>query len=283
MKSKKEKFYPEWFEGEISPTSFRSIFKWGAIDKYKHPDKELYELMKKTFDMTDDDFKEYINPGFDDVPDDQPIKLEKTHIDFFENLLGKENVKKDTYTRLSVAYGKTMIDILRLREKIIENIPDIVLYPSGKEQIQEIVNYCNRNKINIYVYGGGSSVTRGVEPVKGGVTIDTRKHFNKIIKISEKNQTVTVQPGINGPDLEKALNNATQLFGTKHNYTCGHFPQSFEYSVVGGWVVTRGAGQNSTYYGKIEHLVISQEYITPAGVIKTKEFPAKAPGLILIR
>jgi alkyldihydroxyacetonephosphate synthase len=83
---------------------------------------------------------------------------------------------------------------------------------------------------------------------------------------------------MSGPDLEKTLNNAKELFNAKRSYTCGHFPQSFEYSVVGGWVVTRGAGQNSTYYGKIEHIVISQEYVTPVGTIKTKEFPADATG-----
>ena len=61
-------------------------------------------------------------------------------------------------------------------------------------------------------------------------------------------------------------------------YTCGHFPQSFEYSSVGGWVVTRGAGQNSTYYGKIEDIVIAQEYVTPRGMFKTLEHPRSATG-----
>ena len=61
-------------------------------------------------------------------------------------------------------------------------------------------------------------------------------------------------------------------------YTCGHFPQSFEYSSVGGWVVTRGAGQNSTYYGCISDIVIAQEYATPIGPIKTDTYPRKACG-----
>jgi alkyldihydroxyacetonephosphate synthase len=64
----------------------------------------------------------------------------------------------------------------------------------------------------------------------------------------------------------------------KRAYTCGHFPQSFEYSSVGGWVVTRGAGQNSTYYGKIEDIVIAQEYVTPRGIFKTLEYPRSANG-----
>jgi alkyldihydroxyacetonephosphate synthase len=105
-----------------------------------------------------------------------------------------------------------------------------------------------------------------------------RVHMNRIIEINDQNHTVTVQPGICGPSLEKALNRAKESFGSLHSYTCGHFPQSFEYSTVGGWVLTRGAGQNSTYYGKIEDLVLSQRYITPVGDITTINIPAKATG-----
>ena len=66
-----------------------------------------------------------------------------------------------------------------------------------------------------------------------------------------------------GPALEDMLNHAPEKLNAKRRYTCGHFPQSFMHSSVGGWVVTRGAGQNSTYYGKIEDIVLAQEYVTP--------------------
>ena len=61
-------------------------------------------------------------------------------------------------------------------------------------------------------------------------------------------------------------------------YTCGHFPQSFEYSSVGGWVVTRGAGQNSTYYGCITDIVAGQKYATPIGTVTTSTYPREATG-----
>ena len=130
----------------------------------------------------------------------------------------------------------------------------------------------------MYVYGGGSSVTRGVEPVCGGITLDMRKNFNKVIRFSEHNQTITVEAGMSGPQLEEILNHAPEKLHAKGRYTCGHFPQSFEYSSVGGWTVTRGAGQNSSYYGKIEDIVISQEYVTPVGIIKSDECPRNATG-----
>ena len=103
-------------------------------------------------------------------------------------------------------------------------------------------------------------------------------HMKKVLDFNETNQTITVQPGIYGPELEDILNHAPQKLGAKGRYTCGHFPQSFEHSSVGGWVVTRGAGQNSTYYGKIEDLVISQEYVTPVGVFHTFDYPRSATG-----
>ncbi|MFN2313934.1 MAG: FAD-binding oxidoreductase, partial [Bacteroidales bacterium] len=99
--------------------------------------------------------------------------------------------------------------------------------------------------------------------------------INKIIKINSVNKTVTVQPGIYGPALEEELN--------RHGYTCGHFPQSFEYSTVGGWVSARGAGQASTGYGKIEDMVVALTAVTPAGVIETRDFPRMAQGWDLFR
>ena len=152
-------------------------------------------------------------------------------------------------------------DMMRpsLRERRIDSLPDLVIYPSSTEEVENIVAYCAEKKIPLYVYGGGSSVTMGVEPVKGGVSLDMRKRFNKVLDFNETDQTITVQSGISGPDLEAALNHAQERFGAKRAYTCGHFPQSFEYSSVGGWVVTRGAGQNSTYYGCITDIVMGTE------------------------
>ena len=272
-------FSPKWIDEAPSSDSYRSIFRWGDQNYFKWPKERLYKLIKKTFHMTDEDFKAYDgNVGLEKVDFDIPIHMEEKHILWFRKLLGDDFVRSDAYARLSVAYGKTMYDVLRIRQKKIENLPDVVLYPDTKEQIEAIVSYCAVEKIPVYVYGGGSSVTRGVECMKNGVSLDMRLRFNKVIKFNEMDQTITVQAGMSGPQLEKALNDAPKLFGAKRPYTCGHFPQSFEYSSVGGWVVTRGAGQNSTYYGKIEDLVLDQKYATPIGPFYTSPYPREATG-----
>lgn len=276
--SKSKKFVPDWYHEKAPERSYRSILKWGDPEAFKAPNSKLYELMKETFHMTDDDFKVKQEMGLEEVDYDIPCRLSDDQIAALEAIVGKANVSTDNYDRLSVAYGKTMVDLMRLRKHIVENVPDAVVYPKNREDIIALVKYCCEQKIPMYVYGGGSSVTRGVEAVKGGITLDMRKNFNKVISFSEHNQTITVEAGMSGPKLEETLNNAVSTLGAKRAYTCGHFPQSFEYSSVGGWAVTRGAGQNSSYYGKIEDIVISQEYVTPIGIIKSDEFPRNATG-----
>lgn len=271
-------FMPKYYQ-EIPPKkSYRSILKWGDPAFNKLPNENLFKLIKGTFNLTDADFQNYRELGLEEVKFSKPITLTEEQLAFFESVVGKENVKTDDYSRLASSYGKTMYDLLRLRKGIVENIPDAVIYPRSDEDIEKIISFCNQALIPVYVFGGGSTVTRGAECMRGGISLDLKKHMNRILTLNEEDQTVTVQAGIYGPELERNLNNAPEIFGAKERYTCGHFPQSFEYSVVGGWVVTRGAGQNSTYYGKIEDLVLAQKYITPVGVIKTEPFPAKATG-----
>jgi len=275
---KRDEFYPEWYEKIAPAGSYRSILKWGDPGVFKHPNKKLYKLMKERLNIEDDDFIVKKDMGEEKVQLDVPVKIPAEVLGRLKKIAGAENVKTDDYSRLEVAYGKTLLDLIRLRRKIVENIPDAVVCPRNKDDVRSIVKLCNREKIPITVFGGGSSVTRGVECTKGGISLDMRPHMKRILDLNSVNQTVTVQPGIFGPELEKALNNAPKLYGATRCYTCGHFPQSFEFSTVGGWVVTRGAGQNSTYYGKIEDMVVSQQYVTPAGEIVTGDFPAASIG-----
>lgn len=272
-------FEPKWVKTAAPADSYRSIFRWGDPDFVKYPKESLYKMMKSIFHMTDSDFDHYaIDIGMDTVDLNIPSKIDKKHLDALKKIVGDEFVSTADYDRLAVAYGKTAYDLLRIRERKFDALPDAVVYPDTSEQVEEIVKYCTDKNIPLYVYGGGSSVTRGVEPTKGGISLDMRKRFNKVISFNEIDQTITVQAGMSGPKLEETLQNAQTLFGAKRPYTCGHFPQSFEYSSVGGWVVTRGAGQNSTYYGTIADIVLQQKYATPIGKIVTSHYPREATG-----
>ena len=272
-------FEPKWVKEAAPADSYRSIFRWGDPEFVKYPKESLYKMIKETFRMTDEDFSHYDGSiGMEKVKLDQPSKISAEDLKALQEIVGEENVTTEDYPRLAVAYGKTGYDTLRLRQHQIDSLPDAVVYPSTHEEVQKIVSYCSEHHLPLYVYGGGSSVTMGVEPTMGGISLDMRKRFNKVISFNEIDQTITVQAGMSGPDLEKNLNEAVQRFGAKRAYTCGHFPQSFEYSSVGGWTVTRGAGQNSTYYGCITDIVLSQKYATPIGEIQTSHYPRQATG-----
>lgn len=276
--SSKNRFEPSWRETPPADKSYRSVFKWGAPDGYKHPNHKLFEEIKTTFSMKDSDFTRPVFEGDEPVVLKAAPKLSKKILTDLAKICGSENVSVDSYQRVKFSSGKTVEEAINLRKGKAERVSDAVVHPRNKKEVREIINLCSKNKIPVYVYGGGSSVNMGLRPSKGGITLVMNTHMNKIIQLNETDQTVTVQAGIMGPALEAALNNAKSEFKTKYNYTCGHFPQSFEYSSAGGWVVTLGSGQGSSYYGDAYDLVISQEYITPAGSFTTLDYPGTATG-----
>ncbi|NOR88466.1 MAG: FAD-binding protein, partial [Bacteroidales bacterium] len=271
-------FQPKWINEAPKKGSYRSIFKYGDPLGFKHPNKMLFQELKEKFKLSDKDFAQKESTGNEAVDIKIESKLSIAQIDHFIGICAKENVSSKEYDRLQFSTGKTVEEAMKLRRKEIELISDLVVHPRNKAEVSEIVKYCDQQKIPIYVYGGGSSVNFGFYPEKGGITLVLSTHLNKIVKLNELNQTVTVEAGMMGPAFEKALNNAPKLFESKHPFTCGHFPQSFEYSSVGGWFLTLGSGQQSSYYGDAGDLVLGVEMISPSGDIITKDYPATATG-----
>lgn len=276
--AKSKCFRPDWTERAPAPGTFRSIFKYGDQHQFKHPGDSWYKMIKQDFHLTDSDFSAKQTEGLLPVILNRPQLLKPTQIEALTAIVGAENVALDDYSRVKYACGKTTEEAMELRYGIIREVADVVIHPRDKHDVRKIVEYCDAQRIPIIVFSGGSSVNFGCRPAKGGVSLVISTHMNKLLEINELNQTALVQPGMRGPDYEKALQNAPEQFGTKRRYTCGHFPQSFEYSTVGGWVLTLGSGQASTYYGDACDIVFSQEYVTPAGTIKTLDFPASATG-----
>ena len=274
----KKEFTPDWTERPPLPGSYRSIFKWGAPNAFKHPNQRLFHLMKERFGMGDADFGRKREEGNEPVCLEAPSRIPEESLSFFRRTLGPENVSTEAYDRVLFSNGKTMEEAIRLRRGDGGKVADVVLHPRNKADVQAIVKHCNEMRIPIYPYGGGSSVNFGFKCVKGGVSLVMKTHMNRVVAINELNQTATVEAGIMGPAYEAALNRAPEIYHTGHAYTCGHFPQSFEFSSVGGWILALGSGQQSSYYGDACDLVMSQEIVTPVGTIKTLDFPGTATG-----
>lgn len=248
--------------------TYRKIYKWG--DKRDTVlDHHTLGFLESYFKTNRKQQQQIADRMKADVPLSLPVSgLAPEHLAFFSSLLGAEYVRTGDFERASHAFGKFYTDLLYMRSGKITAPPDAVLYPETHEQVQAIVDYCHTHEIPVIPFAGGSSVTKALEASKGGVAIDLMNRLNRVISFSEKDHTVRAQAGISGPELEAYLN--------ARGYTCGHFPQSFEYSSLGGWIAARGAGQCSTGYGRAEDLVVALKVATPIGTFESAIFPAVA-------
>lgn len=260
------------------PGSWRALAAWGGCGpRPRHPAPGLLRALRRALGLGDAELCTPRPTGL--APATLPGgRLPAPVLAELEALLGPGNVASDPGARIAAGCGKSLVDLLRLRQGLPGCVPDAVLHPRHRRDLEGILACCARHGIAMTARGGASSVTQGLACPGPGVALDLRTHMDRILAFNAACQTVTVQPGRYGPALERALERAPELFGAAHRYTCGNFPQSFQFSTVGGWAATRGAGQNSTYFGKIEDLVLAQEMVTPAGVLRTGAFPAAATG-----
>ncbi len=178
-------------------------------------------------------------------------------------------------TRALHALGQSLPDWLRLRHGCLGAVPDGVAFPDGAGQVRELLAYARRCGAAVIPYGGGTSVAGHVnvhDAAQPTLCIDMRR-MRSLIALDREAQLATFGAGVTGPDLEAQLR--------AHGYTLGHFPQSFEYSTLGGWVVTRSSGQQSLRYGRIEGLFAGGRVETPNGTLEIPTFPASAAGIDL--
>jgi len=203
-----------------------------------------------------------------------PPRLTPEVLEEISRIVGEKNLSVSHYERLSHALGKSYTDLIRIRLKQVDAAPDAVVFPGKEEEISAILDIASIHRIAIIPFGGGTTVVGGVAPLSpegfsGTICLDL-KRMNRLLNLDEVSRTATFEAGILGPELEKTLN--------ERGFTLGHFPQSFEFSSLGGWIATRSAGQKSTGYGKIEDMVISLRVVTPVGVLDTPSVPASASG-----
>jgi alkyldihydroxyacetonephosphate synthase len=187
--------------------------------------------------------------------------------------VGAENVRDDRETRIAHAVGRSYPDLVRIRSGDASSAPDAVVLPASAEQVAAVLAACAEHRVAVVPFGGGTSVVGGVEPVRDGfaaaVSLDLVR-LSATVEVDRTSLTARLDAGLLGPEAERRL--------SEQGVTLGHFPQSFEYSTVGGWLATRSAGQASTGYGRIDELVEAVRCVTPAGELGTKAAPASAAG-----
>jgi alkyldihydroxyacetonephosphate synthase len=180
----------------------------------------------------------------------------------------------DRHERVSHALGKAYRDVVRGFRGEFPNPPDLVAHPADETELAAVLEWCSDQGFAAIPYGGGTSVVGGVEPrvgdaYPGAVTIDLRR-LDRVIEVDETSRAARIQAGALGPGLEDQLR--------ERGLTLRHFPQSFEYSTLGGWVATRAGGHFATLYTHIDDLVESVRAITPTGEWESRRLPGSGAG-----
>jgi alkyldihydroxyacetonephosphate synthase len=230
-----------------------------------------------------------------------PITLDDKEIAVLRDVVGSDYVHTDRRWRVGHAGGKSYPDLWRLRHGDGSEAPDAVIEPGDASEVQRVLEVCAEHRIAVVPFGGGTSVVGGVgarggagdvgasgvvgggdgdvddeggdagtRPFAGVVTVDLRR-LHQLLEVDPVSRVATFQPGLRGPDIERALE--------PHGLTLGHYPQSHQEATLGGYVATRSAGQASTGYGRIDDNVLGVRLATPRGeLVLGGRSPASAAG-----
>lgn len=176
------------------------------------------------------------------------------------------------YERVSHGLGKAYRDVVRGFRGEFENPPDLVAFPRDESEIETVLSWAEAEGAAVVPFGGGTSVVGGVEARLGDrpvVTMDLRR-LDRVLEVDPTSLAARIQAGATGPRLEEQLR--------EHGLTLRHFPQSFEYATLGGWIATRAGGHFATVYTHIEDLVESVRAITPRGTWESRRLPGSGAG-----
>jgi alkyldihydroxyacetonephosphate synthase len=176
------------------------------------------------------------------------------------------------YERVGHALGKAYRDVVRGFRGEFENPPDLVAFPREESEIEAVLSWCEAEGAAVIPFGGGTSVVGGVEGRLGErpfVSLDLRR-LDRVLEVDPTSLAARIQAGATGPVLEDQLR--------EHGLTLRHFPQSFEYATLGGWIATRAGGHFATLYTHIDDLVESARAITPRGTWESRRLPGSGAG-----
>lgn len=236
----------------------RRLDGWGFEDTDYEPSPQMLQWLSERFDPGEP-FPRF-GPEHFDAPSSQALPD-----------LGCA-LSTDDLDRLAHARGRGFSDLVRLRSGSVPRLPDAVARPEDGAQVETVLRRAAEHGIRVIPWGGGTSVTGGVNVLAGDepvVTLDLER-LSGLRSFDEVSGLATFGAGTSGPQVEAAL--------APLGFTLGHFPQSWELSTVGGWVATRSSGQESLGYGRIESLVAGLQLAAPGGRLDVPTLPASAAG-----
>ncbi|MEV6429042.1 FAD-binding oxidoreductase [Nocardia sp. NPDC051463] len=222
-----------------------------------------------------------ILPGADltahEPPSVESLELPEPRVTLPDSLAGLAST--DQADRAAHAHGQAFRDVVRTLMGDVQNPPDVVVRPRNEADIVDVLDWASRTDVAVIPFGGGTSVVGGVEPrigdsggdhdFAGAISLDLTA-LDRVLEIDRTSRAARIQAGVLGPALEDQLRGA--------DLTLRHFPQSFEFSTLGGWLATRAGGHFATLYTHIDDMVESMRVVTPSGISESRRLPGSGAG-----
>lgn len=242
---------------------------WGDPAAAKPLSDGVRTLLKQVVGLDDSDEAEL-------QPDEVKLRecaLSQADQDALAKIVGSEYLRTGDRDRLLHAGGKSTLDMLRRKDRGVQDAPDAVLLPADDDTVLEILRYCSDHGIAVVPFGGGTNVTGGLDPDRGQfsavISLDLRR-FNELHSLDAVSGIAELGGGVTGPDAERLLG--------EHGFSLGHFPQSWEYATIGGFAATRSSGQDSAGYGRFNDMIMGLRMVTPVGIWDLGRVAASAAG-----
>ena len=250
-----------WLRGYAMPR--KSFWAWGmeADEPTESQRRELAGVLSAKYGVSID-----VPP----VPSSSDLDLRPPRIAVPDSLASI--CSTDTHERAVHTYGRNFEDRIRAFNLHFPNPPDVVAFPRNEDDVAALLDWCSGHGYAAIPYGGGSSVVGGVEPPEGydGIVSIDLGRLDRVLELDDVSRAARIQAGVYGPALEEQLR--------PHGYTLRHFPQSFEFSTLGGWIATRSGGHYATNQTHIDDFVESVRMVTPQGIWESRRLPGSGAG-----
>ena len=249
-----------------TPGPTRSWWGWGNVEDALSADEAAGLAARVATVLPNADLSEHHAPD----PRGLPVAPSRVAVPSSLGPLASD----DSVDRLAHSHGQAFRDVVRALRGELTDVPDLVVRPRTEADVINVLDWATDAGVAVVPFGGGSSVVGGVEPrgcgdYPGVVSLDLGG-LDQVLEVDDVSRAARVQAGVFGPALEEQLR-PTGL-------TLRHFPQSFEFSTVGGWLATRAGGHFATGYTHIDDLTESMRVVSPAGVLESRRLPGSGAG-----
>lgn len=194
-------------------------------------------------------------------------------------MLDPARIDRRPEVRLRHGHGHTLEDLWEIHHEGIKRVPDLVVYPTGEEEVRDLVGIAAKHDVMLLPYGGGTNVSNALrcpeDETRMIVAVDMRE-MSRIKWIDPVEQTACIEAGAVGQQIQDVL--------ASYGYTLGHEPDSVELSTLGGWIATNASGMKKNRYGNIEDIVVDISAVTTDGeLIRSCVGPRESVALDLRR